>query len=61
MIWYFRGEPDKDWPCSYISHGVESRETIWKTIEKMIWYFRGEPDKDWPYSYVSHGIESRIT
>jgi len=27
MIWYFRGEPDKDWPCSYVSHGGESRIT----------------------------------
>jgi len=24
---FFRGEPDKDWPCSYVSHGGESRIT----------------------------------
>jgi len=23
----FRGEPDKDWPCSYVSHNGESRIT----------------------------------
>ena len=27
MIWFFGGEPDKDWPCSYVSHGGESRIT----------------------------------
>ena len=24
---FFGGEPDKDWPCSYVSHGGESRIT----------------------------------
>jgi len=24
---FFRGEPDKDWPYSYVSHGGESRIT----------------------------------
>jgi len=27
MIWFFGGEPDKDWPCSYVSHRGESRIT----------------------------------